>query len=46
MTVLANSAAGQIQGGWEYVIASYAVVWITFGAYALSLYVRSRQQES
>lgn len=33
---------GVIQGGWEYVIAAYAVSALVFVAYALSLYLRLR----
>ena len=32
-----------IQGGWEYVIAAYAVVWGGLGLYAVSLFVRARK---
>lgn len=31
---------GSIQGGWEYVWAAYAVTWISFALYGLSLWVR------
>ncbi len=32
---------GVVQGGWEYVTAAYAVTWIAFGGYAVSLWVRT-----
>ena len=32
-----------IEGGWEYVRAAYAVVWIGFLLYGASLYVRLRK---
>jgi len=31
---------GELQGGWEYVIAAYAITWIFFGGYAASLWLR------
>jgi hypothetical protein len=37
---------GAIQGGWEFVIAAYAITWITFVLYTLSLWVRTRREES
>ena len=37
---------GRIEGGWEYVIASYALTWITFGLYTLSLWARTRREET
>lgn len=33
-----------IQGGWEYVIASYAVVWGGLGLYGISLFMRLKKQ--
>jgi heme exporter protein D len=30
---------GQIQGGWEYVWAAYAITWFALAAFAASLYV-------
>lgn len=41
-----SSATGRghmIQGGWEYVIGAYAITWIVWSGYALSLWVRHRQ---
>ena len=35
---------GTIEGGWEYVMAAYAVTALVLGGYALSLYLRSRTQ--
>jgi hypothetical protein len=32
---------GQLEGGWEYVIAAYLITWIFFGGYAASLWLRS-----
>ena len=34
---------GMIQGGWEYVIASYVATWLFFVVYAATLVVRSRE---
>lgn len=31
---------GQVQGGWEYVIAAYSVTWIVFASYTMSLWLR------
>ena len=31
---------GELQGGWEYIIAAYAVTWLFFGGYAVSLWLR------
>ncbi len=38
MTLLATM--GAIEGGWNYVIAAYAVTWIMLGGYAVSLFLR------
>jgi hypothetical protein len=32
---------GELQGGWEYIIAAYTITWLFFGGYALSLWLRS-----
>ncbi|MBC7792759.1 MAG: CcmD family protein [Clostridia bacterium] len=32
-----------IQGGWDYVIAAYAIVWGGLGLYAISLALRLRK---
>ena len=31
---------GELQGGWEFVIAAYAITWIFFGGYTISLWLR------
>lgn len=31
-----------IQGGWEFVSASYIITWVVLGVYAASLWVRFR----
>lgn len=31
---------GELQGGWEYIIAAYTITWLFFGAYAVSLWLR------
>ena len=33
---------GMIQGGWEYVVAAYAISGLVFTAYAVSLFQRLR----
>ncbi len=38
----ADVPMGRIQGGWEYVWASYAITWTGIVAYAVSLWVRNR----
>lgn len=35
---------GVVQGGWEYVIASYAITWVFVLGYAASLWLRSREE--
>jgi hypothetical protein len=35
---------GVIVGGWEYVIAAYTLYWVFVGGYAVSLWIRSREQ--
>lgn len=42
----AQPPSGRIEGGWEYVIAAYAITWITFGLYTLSLWARARREET
>lgn len=37
---------GMIQGGWDYVIAAYAVSAVVFGGYFVSLWLRLRDAES
>ncbi len=34
--------SGVIQGGWDYVIAAYAVTGVVFVAYGISVYARLR----
>ena len=36
---------GVIIGGWEFVTAAYVITWLTFGGYALSLWIRARRQQ-
>lgn len=42
MIPIATEVTGRIEGGWEFVIAAYAITWITFGLYTLSLWARAR----
>lgn len=35
---------GVIQGGMGYVYAAYAITWLFFAGYAVSLYTRSREE--
>ncbi|MEZ4323376.1 MAG: hypothetical protein R3F61_38280 [Myxococcota bacterium] len=37
---------GAIEGGWEFVIAAYALTWSVFALYTLSLWARARREES
>lgn len=37
---------GMIQGGWEFVIAAYAVSAVVYGGYIVSLWLRLRDAES
>jgi CcmD family protein len=37
---------GQIEGGWGYVIAAYLATWMFVGGYAVSLFIRRREQNS
>jgi hypothetical protein len=37
---MAQVGAGRIQGGWEYVWASYIIAWSSLSLYALSLWLR------
>ncbi|HEX8818637.1 MAG TPA: hypothetical protein VF794_01825 [Archangium sp.] len=39
-TLLAQVGVGRVQGGWEYIWASYAIAWTSLSLYALSLWVR------
>ncbi len=34
-----------ITGGWEYVIAAYAMLWVVLGSYAVSIAIRWRRLE-
>lgn len=36
--------AGMVQGGWEYVVASYVATWVFICGYAASLWIRSREE--
>ena len=40
LTLLAQVGSGRVQGGWEYIWASYAIAWTSLSLYALSLWVR------
>ncbi len=39
-TLLAQVGSGRVQGGWEYIWASYAIAWGSLALYALSLWLR------
>ncbi len=39
-TLLAQVGSGRVQGGWEYIWASYAIAWGSLSLYALSLWLR------
>ncbi|HLM42487.1 MAG TPA: hypothetical protein VEY88_25575 [Archangium sp.] len=39
-TLLAQVGSGRLQGGWEYIWASYAIAWGSLSLYALSLWMR------
>jgi len=43
--VLAAVGEGRIQGGWEYVWASYAIAWGGLALYAVSLWARWPREE-
>ena len=36
---------GMVEGGWGYVYGAYAITWIAWVLYAVSLYVRSQKKE-
>ncbi|WP_395823340.1 hypothetical protein [Archangium minus] len=38
--LLAQVGVGRIQGGWEYVWASFGIAWVSLSLYALSLWLR------
>ena len=38
--------SGMIQGGWEYVRAAYAITALILSAYAVSVFVRYRQEQA
>jgi uncharacterized membrane protein len=40
----APAELGVVTGGWEFVTAAYALTWIMFAGYALSLWRRGRIQ--
>lgn len=47
MVLLAQTPAdGVIRGGWEYVIAAYAITWLVLVGYAVNLYFRRRAAEA
>lgn len=48
MIPIAAEFTGRIEPGeyWEFVIAAYAITWITFALYTLSLWARARQEET
>lgn len=35
---------GVISGGWEYVWGAYVTYWVFLGGYAVSLWIRSREE--
>ena len=43
MVLFATTTDGVLQGGWEYVWASYGLTWAVFAGYALSLWLRARR---
>jgi len=38
--------SGVIEGGWEYVVAAYAVTAVVLGAYATSVFLRLRSEKA
>jgi hypothetical protein len=46
LLLAAQVGGGRIEGGWEYVWASYAIAWAALGLYAWSLWVRRRGTDS
>lgn len=42
MTVLFAAGEGVVQGGWEYVWASYGLTWLFLAGYTASLIARGR----
>ena len=38
--------SGMIQGGWEFVVAAYAVTVAVLGAYAISVFLRFRSEKT
>ncbi len=36
---------GVITGGWQYVTAAYVLSWVTFVGYAISLWLRAREED-
>ena len=34
-----------IEGGWEYIMSAYGIVWVTLSIYGLSLYGRLRAHQ-
>ncbi|MEQ1503530.1 MAG: hypothetical protein ABMB14_14935 [Myxococcota bacterium] len=43
MTIVV-AQTGVIVGGWEYVYAAYLTTWLFVGGYAVSLWIRSREE--
>lgn len=41
----APAELGVVTGGWEFVTAAYALTWIMFSGYALSLWRRTQPQQ-
>ncbi len=41
----APAELGVVTGGWEFVTAAYALTWILFAGYTLSLWLRARPQQ-
>jgi hypothetical protein len=38
--------SGVVQGGWEFVIAAYVVTSVILGSYAVSVFLRYRNEKS
>ncbi len=43
MTPETAIGTGQVVGGWNFVVAAYAIAWIMLGGYLVSLIVRSKE---
>jgi heme exporter protein D len=38
--------SGRIEGGWEYVVAAYAISVVILAGYAVSVFVRHRREQA